>query len=260
MAAVPQIASGDHSTIAGGLANRTTAIYTTVGGGFTNFARADSATIGGGFVNKAEELGSTVAGGSFNTVILNTVGATGYAQYSKIPGGFGAKAHSYGQHVHASGTEYFDGDTDAASLSQASEYIFKGRILNNVLAILTLNGSTTPGTAKASAYIPPFSTWAFEVLVSCRNITTPTIGHVKRICGVVARAGAATTYTIAQNLECNLASGGGTATDVVITVATTPGSPGNPTGLVILANHSVFPTQNWFVTAVVKTSEITRGF
>ncbi len=61
------MASGDYSTIGGGVNNLGSAVFVTVSGGSNNTASARGATVGGGQLNTASDWYSTVGGGSRNT-------------------------------------------------------------------------------------------------------------------------------------------------------------------------------------------------
>ena len=64
--AFPPSATGDYTSIAGGLNNKATGDYATISGGEENAASGVHATIGGGSENEASELWTTVGGGNFN--------------------------------------------------------------------------------------------------------------------------------------------------------------------------------------------------
>lgn len=69
-------ASGDHSTVGGGLSDTASGLNSTVGGGQQNTASANYATVGGGNSNTAIGTNSTIGGGLSNTAIgaVSTVG------------------------------------------------------------------------------------------------------------------------------------------------------------------------------------------
>ena len=60
------VASGDFSTISGGIGNIASGRQSTISGGSTNLATAERATVGGGVVNTSSGLGATVPGGRAN--------------------------------------------------------------------------------------------------------------------------------------------------------------------------------------------------
>ncbi len=73
-----QVASGNYSTIGGGIQNRASADFSTVAGGGVNTCTGENGTIGGGISNTQSSYAGTVAGGYQNTVSAN---------YSTIGGG-----------------------------------------------------------------------------------------------------------------------------------------------------------------------------
>jgi hypothetical protein len=95
------MASGQYSTVGGGLTNSALAIYSTVGGGTGNSASGYASTVGGGSYNDATNTYATVAGGGGNraTGAYASVGggiyndATGNS--SVVPGGFSCTASGY---------------------------------------------------------------------------------------------------------------------------------------------------------------------
>ncbi len=92
--AATQVASGDASTVGGGISNTASGAYSTVGGGYTNTASGDASTVGGGFYNTISGVASTVGGGYANTASgdESTVGGgyrnTASDQYSTVGGGY----------------------------------------------------------------------------------------------------------------------------------------------------------------------------
>jgi hypothetical protein len=87
-------ASGNYSTVGGGLSNTASNTYSTVGGGQSNTASGNRSTVGGGFSNTASSIYSTVGGGFSNTAsgLRSTVGGgrnnTASNTYSTVGGGF----------------------------------------------------------------------------------------------------------------------------------------------------------------------------
>jgi hypothetical protein len=88
-----EVASGDHSTIAGGYRNTASGDFSTIGGGWWNTVSGDYSSIAGGLWNTASGENSTIAGGVQNTVSGNysTIGGGGHntvsGDYSTIGGG-----------------------------------------------------------------------------------------------------------------------------------------------------------------------------
>ncbi|MBK9247192.1 MAG: hypothetical protein IPM69_03550 [Ignavibacteria bacterium] len=92
-----QVASGDNSTIGGGLNNSASGTNATVSGGKTNTASGNSATISGGNTNSASNFYSTVSGGNSNSASAYsaTIGGglrnSAEFSYGTIPGGYGMR-------------------------------------------------------------------------------------------------------------------------------------------------------------------------
>jgi hypothetical protein len=92
---LPNTASANFATIAGGEFNNVTSAHATIGGGFGNFVDLNSphATIGGGDVNIARWGGATIAGGTSNQAIERHAFVGGgesnaaSGQFSTISGG-----------------------------------------------------------------------------------------------------------------------------------------------------------------------------
>ena len=90
------LASGDASTIGGGLGNSisVTGKYAFIGGGESNQANNVQATVGGGWNNIASSVQATIGGGGGNTAsgIRAVVGGgwhnTASASYATVPGGY----------------------------------------------------------------------------------------------------------------------------------------------------------------------------
>lgn len=98
-------ASGDWSTVSGGLSNEASATGTTVGGGETNTAGDSHATVGGGHLNAASGSHSTVAGGLIDTASGNRA-AIGGGQFNKATGDYS---------FIGGGGGLFPGDSNVAS-------------------------------------------------------------------------------------------------------------------------------------------------
>jgi len=79
------VASGDYSTIGGGLDNSAIAPYANVDGGASNWGGGRYSTIGGGYGNSISGDYSTISGGHANNAIGN---------YTTIGGGFNNSAHN----------------------------------------------------------------------------------------------------------------------------------------------------------------------
>jgi hypothetical protein len=93
VAGLGNIASGNYSTVGGGVTDTADGWYSSVCGGYDNRAHEFYSTVGGGYHNRAIAEGTTVAGGEYCEAngYKSTVGG-GYTnvadgQYSVVPGG-----------------------------------------------------------------------------------------------------------------------------------------------------------------------------
>ena len=97
-----QVASGQYSTVAGGVSHTASGQYSTVAGGYNNKASGQYSTVAGGYSNTASAQYSTVAGGYSNTASAQYSFATNTENYATgiASSAFGrqAKAYMYGQH------------------------------------------------------------------------------------------------------------------------------------------------------------------
>ena len=126
---VAHTASGPSSTVAGGYYNKALAQYSTVAGGYNSTASGYSSTVAGGFNNTASATSSTVAGGEGNTAsaqystVAGGYGNTASAQNSTVAGGFNNTAS--GHHSFATNTEnYATGIASSAFGRQAKAYMY----------------------------------------------------------------------------------------------------------------------------------------
>ena len=102
MAGVSNTASGQYSTVGGGVAHTASGPSSTVAGGYYNKALAQYSTVAGGYNSTASGYSSTVAGGSNNTASEQYSFATNTENFATgiASSAFGrqAKAYMYGQH------------------------------------------------------------------------------------------------------------------------------------------------------------------
>jgi hypothetical protein len=113
------IASGQESTISGGLANTASGVQSTVGGGTGHNASGLTSTVGGGFANSATNDRATVAGGgsNFATGDSDTVagglnnGASG--SFGFVGGGAGNRATAFASVVCGGQNNTAGGDQSA---------------------------------------------------------------------------------------------------------------------------------------------------
>ncbi len=106
---VPNIASGDWSTIGGGERNMATGTDATVGGGDGNTATALNTTISGGSNNIASDQGATVAGGVSNMAI---------GQFAIASGGTGNTSSGTGSWVGGGQANFASGGVAAIAGGQ----------------------------------------------------------------------------------------------------------------------------------------------
>ena len=83
-----QVASGDNSTIGGGISNTASGQYSTIAGGDQNTSFDLVTTVGGGFSNNASGQGATIAGGQQN--IAHNINTFIGAGFNNDAGGAGA--------------------------------------------------------------------------------------------------------------------------------------------------------------------------
>jgi hypothetical protein len=94
-------ATGDHSTVAGGINNTASGADATVGGGRQNTASGQSAVISGGYAGTANNENSTIGGGWHNVAsgVVSTIAGgqedTASGTYSTVSGGYGNVASGF---------------------------------------------------------------------------------------------------------------------------------------------------------------------
>jgi hypothetical protein len=148
--------------------------FGTIGGGESNVIQyANWSTIGGGFNNtvRINAPGSTIAGGQANTILSD-------ADYATIPGGRNAGARLYGQFAYASGRFADNGD------AQTSIYVLRRTTTSTATNELFLDG------ASQRLVLPPFSVWAFDILVVGKRGSGSTEYAGYQIRGAIIRIGA----------------------------------------------------------------------
>lgn len=98
-------ATGDYSTISGGVANHADGKYSSVSGGSKNHAKGESSSVSGGGDNEAWGKASSISGGMQNKATGEHSSVTGGAQnqaggeFATVSGGTGNKAFGYGSIV-----------------------------------------------------------------------------------------------------------------------------------------------------------------
>lgn len=173
-----QVASGNYSTIGGGIQNRASADFSTVAGGGVNACTGENGTIGGGISNTQSNYAGTVAGGYQNTVSsnystvgggrTNVVNSTGNDSYNAILGGLSNSTGSLARYACVGGGQsnaadavgsfvpggiqgkgflygqmaHAAGQIAAAGDSQASRLVFRKSITGQSISELFLDGSS----------------------------------------------------------------------------------------------------------------------
>jgi hypothetical protein len=231
----------------------TNVFYSVVAGG--NLNRIAPNAVPGG---PPRGLDGGVIGGGLENLIQGTGDAAVVPSYSTIPGGWAARAFTWGQHVHANGRRYSNGDADGNALAQTSEYLMRGFYQSGDpprrLRLDDLANHTV-------IYIPPNSTWSCEVTITGRDISTaaPTYGHeLLKFCLLVSRNNTDIVLIHGQQQSCNIVSN---TPFMNVMFAAVNGSPGLNTdngGLAIDVSDSSGNNLDFYVNALVKTVEITH--
>lgn|SRR5574341_192129 len=129
VAGANSIASGNWSTVGGGLSDTASGFYSTVSGGDANVASGPGSAVGGGIRNIASEIYATVGGGVVNTASgqISTVPG-GYLNAARGDGslaaGFDAKANHDGAIVIAA-NNYAGDDMDSVGSSGVEQMVFR---------------------------------------------------------------------------------------------------------------------------------------
>lgn len=117
-----EAATGNNSTIGGGLENRASSTGATVAGGRDNDAIASYAAIGGGSDNTAGSSYATISGGINNfvggvsSVVSGGSGNTANGFYSAVSGGQQAAAVRYGERAFSCGQFSAQGDCQSTGM------------------------------------------------------------------------------------------------------------------------------------------------
>jgi hypothetical protein len=198
------VVSGASSTVAGGDSNLASGDYTAIGGGVRNQATNANATIGGGYQNLAggATVYNTVAGGAFNEATGGSATVGGGTQnrstglWSTVPGGDGNEAQ--GTYSFAAGRMALAGATGAFALADGTNATFTNFTPNAFQIGFSGGIGLYTNKAKTSGCtVSPTGDF------SCTG-TIAGAGGGGDITGVAAGTGLA---------------GGGTAGDVILTIA-----------------------------------------
>ena len=176
------IALGDYSVIGGGQGNSaggsgTNGTHATVAGGKGNSAGSAYSAIGGGESNTAGKY-ATVPGGYDNSALRDYSIATGYQAITTYAR---SSAHSSGRQGGGVGT------------AQKELVVLRARTFNASPTRLTLDAQAAAGFNN-ELWLPPNSTIAFDITLTCRVPAASHIAAVWNFKGAIKR----TTSTLAQ--------------------------------------------------------------
>jgi hypothetical protein len=132
------VASGNFSSLLGGVNNRASAQYSFVGGGTANIGSGSHSTVLGGEANTASSNYSVVVGGSLNT-------ASGLSSF--IGGGNNGLADRYCLSAQASGRFAANGD------AQKTTAVFRNKTTTNSAVELFLDGASARYTVTSGKVI-----------------------------------------------------------------------------------------------------------
>jgi hypothetical protein len=134
---VDNVASGSTSAVGGGYSNNSTGGYSVIGGGISHTASGYSATIAGGAENTAAQSYSTVGGGIVNyaggsrSTVSGGSNGTASGDYATVSGGFHNKARGYCSVVSGGGgSESYDSCSavgDYSTISGGSKNLASGQ-------------------------------------------------------------------------------------------------------------------------------------
>lgn len=205
-----QVASGDYSTIGGGLRNTASSNYAAVAGGLDNDATgthsfvgggsncnatANYAAVGGGESCEATAISACVPGGAYNN-------ASG--QYSIATGARALTRGLTGAHAHAAGFLVATGD------AQLLDMVLSARTTNATQTTMTAGGGAA---STANQWVLPNSSAAVIVgeVIGRENATGDTIGW-KFECVIRRGANAAATAMVAAATVTQIAADAGAST------------------------------------------------
>lgn len=149
------IASGVYSAIGGGIENTASGSTSAIGGGGYNKASATYSAIGAGYLNQATGIYSTIGGGGFNTTsgANSAIGGgthnTASGTYSTIPGGYhntasGSYSFAAGNYAHATTSGSFVwADAQDAAYNDHGVNTFNVRAQNG--AFINAETNVNPG-------------------------------------------------------------------------------------------------------------------
>ncbi len=211
-----------------------------VGGGASNAVTngAGAASISGGSNNIVEANFAHIGGGRNNRVLPD-------AEYAAIPGGFGARARSFGQLTHAGGS-FSAGAGDA----QASVFVLRGMTSGANTNELFLDGN-----AKRML-VPTNGVWTFDVLVAASTGNNTQAGGFLAQ-GVIKNNGSITSLVGTNNqiMARGLFGGPPPAWNVQITVPSVVNPGDTDPALIIRVNGGPGPAPVRWV-ATVRTAEL----
>ncbi|NOZ95290.1 MAG: hypothetical protein GXP47_11230 [Acidobacteria bacterium] len=198
-------AEAQFATIAGGSQITVTADYGTVGGGTGNNVKGSSGTIGGGVGNLVQGSDGTIGGGAWNSAWTSATvgggfgngaygegatvagGTTNFAEgdYTSVPGGFGARAPSFGQLAYASGG-FSDDQGMLLGSAQYAVYVLRNEVSTQGQAwtALFLDG------ASQRISVPRDGATTFDILVVARARNGASAGWTVQ--GVIENTGGTT--------------------------------------------------------------------
>jgi hypothetical protein len=184
--AANKVASGNNSSILGGIFNRCGAdqsvicnglnnsITSGLGGqgivsGQNNTANAQFAFVGAGFQSSASGQSAVVCGGGDGNLVI---GNTASGSYSAILGGLSGVANRYGMQAHGAGQ--FGPSSSTTGDAQRARFVMRNKTTTNSAVELFLDGSATRLT------IPSGKIFAFTINISGVKSDGTAVAHYLR--------------------------------------------------------------------------------
>lgn len=170
-----QVASGNYSSVLGGINNTASSTYSVVSGGFTNSATALASSVLGGENNAASGQYSVIIGGRNNIVNGNNSVALGV---SALATGVGCFSFASGQYA-------------ATGDCQVNHWVLRRTSTDDTPLLLTSDGNTQGNPSGNNNHNIMFvqlnTTYAFDILVVARRTDAANEGAAWKISGLVHR-------------------------------------------------------------------------
>jgi hypothetical protein len=236
-AANRNVASGDWSTVGGGIKNTATGLYSIIGGGNTNITSGAYSIAAGGQNNNASNSYSTISGGVDN--VSNSAVST-------VAGGF--KGTTRGITGYTVFPSCYIPISNTLGVSQAALLILGKQTTDATATVLTSDTGGAGGTNQV--ILPNNSAYFFKGSVIA-NVTGAANGAAWSFEGAIMRGANAASTVLIDTPSVNrvAASSGATAWTIALTADTTNG------GLTVTVTGVASTTIRWV--AKVETTEVT---